>query len=316
MDNIYLLAGNGFMINKNLTKLKASLDIQYEELNVSVFRDMPAVSEVIDACQGVPFMSEKRLVVLKDTSLLAAKSSAEEGKLLSDYLEKLPGSTVLVMCYEGEPDRRRTMYKQTKKLGKVSEFAEPKEPDCVSFVMEEAKRAGAAIKKPEAEMLVGIAGCDYYALENEIAKLSVYSGGRQISSDHIKKCVSRSLEYSSFEIHSLLVQKKTDEAMSLLDDILMEERPEALIGLIAYNFREMFKVRAMLDLSYSAARITEVLKSREFIVRKRINDCKHFNGEDIRKGLKLLGELDYQTKSGKADSQLSLPQTLLRIYKI
>ncbi len=316
MYNLYLLAGNGYMIKKNLDEIKASLNIEYEELNFVVFRDMPAVGEVVDACSSVPFMSEKRLVVLKDTRLLSGKGSKEDGKELADYLERLPETSVLIMCYEGEPDKRRALYKRATKLGKVISNAEPKAPACVSFAMEKAKKAGAVMKKQQAELIVEIAGCDYYVIENEVDKLAVYAKGRQITEEDIKRCVSRTLEYSSFELHRLFIQKRTAEAVSLLNEILSEESPEALVGLLAYNFREMYKVRSMMDIGYSANRIAGVLKSSDFIVSKRMSECRGFTSKEIRKAIGMLSETDYQKKSGRGDSDLMLPRTLFEIYKL
>ena len=316
MDNLYLLTGNGYMIKKNLDEIKASLNIEYEELNLVVFREMPAVSEVIDACSSVPFMSDKRLIVLKDTRLLSGKGSKEEGKKLADYLENLPETSVLVMCYEGGPDKRRTLYKRAAKFGKVISNDDPKAPVCVSFAMDKSKKAGAVLKRQQASLLVEIAGCDYYVIENEVDKLAVYAKGRQITDDDIKQCVSRTLEYSSFELHRLFIEKRTAEAVKLLNEILSEESPEALIGLLAYNFREMYKVRSMMDLGYSANRIAGVLKSRDFIVGKRMKECKGFSSKEIRKAISMLGETDYQKKSGRGDSDLMLPRTLFEIYKL
>ena len=316
MDNLYLLSGNGYMINKNIKMLRDKIGIQLEELNVTAFRDMPAVSELVDVCSNVPLMSDKRLVILKDAQVLSPKAGKEDSKKLAEYLQKLPATSVLIMCYEGDPDRRRALYKYIKKQGTVYEYPEPKDIDCINFTMQYARKNGASIDRQAAALLVGIAGCDYYAVENEMEKLIVYSGGREILKKHIKECASKSLEYNVFEVHSLLAGKKAEEALTLLDEILIDGRPEALIGLIAYNFREMYKVRSMMDLSYPAGKIAQVLNSRDFIIRKRMGECGRFSGEEIREGLRELGELDFSIKSGRSDAVLKLSQTLLKIYKL
>ena len=263
MDNLFLFTGNGYMIDKNLSSLRKKLAIQMEELNVTVFKDMPSVDELIGVCCQVPFMSDKRLVVCKELSLLSPKSSKEEGKKLADFFEQLPDTTVLIMCFMGAPDKRRTLYKQIKKMGSVFDYPEPKADVCIKFAVDEAKRNGTVIKRPSAELLVNTVGCDYYAIENEIAKLAVFTGGKEIKQEHVKQCASKSLEYNVFEMHNLLVGKKANDAFSLLEEILFDGRPEALIGLIAYNLREMYKVRAMMDVSFSESRIAQTLKTRD-----------------------------------------------------
>ena len=208
------------------------------------------------------------------------------------------------------------LYKRSAKLGKVISNPEPKAAVCVNFAIERAKKADALLKKQQAGLLVEIAGCDYYVIENEVDKLAVYAKGRQITDEDIKQCVSRTLEYSSFELHRLFIQKRTAEAVSLLNEILSEESPEALVGLLAYNFREMYKVRSMMDIGYSASRIAGVLKSSDFIVSKRVSECRGFTSKEIRKAISMLSETDYQKKSGRGDSDLMLPRTLFEIYKL
>lgn len=316
MNNIYLFCGDSFLIKKNVKALKASLYIQNEELNVATFRDMPSVDELIGACSQVPFMSDKRLVILSEVSLLAAKSNADEGKLLAQFLPTLPDTTVLVMCFSGSPDKRRVLYKQIVKLGQIKQYADPKPDACAAFAVDEAKKEGAKIGRAVARELVELAGCDYFALSNEVGKLAIYADGGEITSKHIKECVSRTLEVDVFELHNLLVQKKATKAAALLRDIMTDSRPEALIGLIAYNFREMYKIKVMLDLSYSVGKIASVLKSRDFIVKRRAGECKRFSQAELKESLVRLSNLDYAIKSGGEDASLSMHVALVKIYKL
>ncbi len=314
MKNLYMFAGEGYMVRDSLKKLKKALDIPYDMLNVTEYKTMPKVDELIAACAEYPFMADKRLLAVLDCTVLTTAGSAEEAKKLAAYLDKMPESTVLVLCTDAAPDKRRSLYKNVKEIGDIKEFAAPSAAVCASFVVQQAKAQGARMSPGVAEELVALAGCDYYTLENETAKLAVYSNFGEITSAHVNACASRSLEYNVFEIHRLFVQRKADEAQRLLSDILESERPEGLIGLFARKVRDMYKTKSMLDAGFGIDRISAQLKVKSFAAQMLAKECARFSTGQLREGLKLLADIDYGIKSGQMDSDLALSHTLLCVY--
>lgn len=315
-SNIYLFTGDSYMVKKSVKTLKQSLNIQHEQLNLTTFKEMPDADTLIGACAEVPFMADQRVVIVYDSRVLTAKGNAAEGKKIAAFLDKMPDSTVLVFCLADAPDKRRVLYKHIKELGEIKEFADPKPDACIRFVLDCAKQYGASMQKNTAAELVQIVGCDYFALKNEAAKLAIYSDGEKITTEHVKECASRSLEYNVFEIHDLFVKQQAGKAHSLLTDILNDERPEALIGLFARKMRDMYKTRAMLDARFSMDRITGMLKVPGFVAKRLAEECRRFSADDLRQGLKTLADLDYAVKSGIAEAALALPDTLIKIYKL
>ena len=313
MKNIYLFAGEHYMAVRAYQELKQSLDIPYAQINVTEYKTMPAADTLFEACVSVPFMAEKRLVAVRDASVLS-KGSADEAKRIAEFIDRIPDTTVLVLCTDAA-DKRRALYKKIKTAGEVREFAQPRQQECMDFVIEQADKNGARISRAAAAALVEAAGCDYHALENETAKLAVYGGG-QITAADIAVCAARSLEYNVFEIHGLFINRQVTRAYALLDDILSAEAPEALIGLFARKLRDMYKTRSMLDAGYRMERIADMLGVRGFIARRLIGECRDYSQRELRKGLVSLADLDFAIKSGQKDAWLALPETLLRIYKI
>ena len=304
------------MVRRSVDALRRTLDIAFPEVNETVCQRMPKADELIAACASVPMMADKRLVVIAECSVLSGKGGAEEAKKIAAYLDRLPDTTVLVMCTEAAPDKRRALYKRVKASGTVKEFAAPKPDVCVRFAIEHAKTQGAVLPYDAAEALVNIAGSDYYTIENEVGKLVIYSGGRAITKADVAACASRSLEYNVFEIHGLFVNKKAGQARALLADILDGERPEGLIGLFARKLRDMYKVRAMLDAGYRAPAIAKQLKMKPFVVDIQIRECRRFSAEALRNALCRLAELDHAVKSGRADASIALPTVLADIYML
>lgn len=314
--NIYVFAGESYMVRESFARLKASLDIQMEELNVTVFGEMPPADLLIETCAAVPFLSPVRLVAVRDCTALTAAGDKDEAKKIADYLNLLPDTTVLALCVAEAPDKRRTLYKRAAELGTVREFPQANPAGCVSFVVEQAKRQGARIGRAVAQQLVDLVGCDYYALANEAAKLAVYSGGGEITAAHVKACAARSLEYNVFEIHRLFVNRQASEARAMLDDLMEDERPEMLIGLFARKMRDMYKVKMMLDAGFGQGAIAQKLGMKPFAVKMLAKECGRFKQEELRQALMDLADLDYGIKSGQRDPALALPETLARIYAI
>jgi DNA polymerase-3 subunit delta len=314
MKRLYIFSGDKYLVRDSLKKLKDALDIPYETLNVTEYKTSPKTDELMAACAEYPFMAENRLLIVRDCPLLGTAGSAEEAKKLAAYLDKMPDTTVLVLCSEGAPDKRRSLYKRICELGEVREFAAPTAAACTDFVMAEAKAQGAKIAARPAAELVAASGCDYFTLENEIAKLAVYSDFGEITSAHVKACASRSLEYNVFEIHRLFVEKKAGQARDLLADILESESPEGLIGLFARKVRDMYKTKTMLDAGFGEERIADALNAKSFVARMLIKECGRFTAAQLRDGLKQLAELDYGIKSGQRDSELGLSAALVSVY--
>lgn len=314
MKNLYIFAGEGYMVRDSLKKLKSALNIPYETLNVTEYKTVPKVDELIAACAEYPFMAEHRLLAVLDCPWLGASGGAEEAKRLAEYLSKMPDTTVLVLCAEGSPDKRRTLYKRIAELGEVREFAAPTAAACADFVAAQAKAQGARISARAAEELVALSGCDYFTLENETAKLAVYSDFKEITSVHVKECASRSLEYNVFEIHRLFVEKKANQARKLLAEILESESPEGLIGLFARKVRDMYKTKTMLDAGFGEERIASALNMKSFAARMLIKESGRFSAAQLREGLKQLAELDFGIKSGQRDSELALSAVLIGVY--
>lgn len=314
MKNLYIFAGEAYRVRDSVKKLKEALDIPYETLNVTEYKTMPKADELIAACAAYPFMAQTRLIAVTDCTPLTSAGSAEEAKKLAAYLDKMPDTTVLALCTQDAPDKRRALYKRVAELGEVREFAAPTAAACADFVMAQAKAQGARISAKTAGELVARSGCDYFTLENEIAKLAVYCGFGEITSAHVRACASRSLEYNVFEIHRLFVEKKAEQARGLLAEILESERPEGLIGLFARKVRDMYKTRTMLDAGFSSERIAAALGVKGYAAQMLIKECGRFSAAQLRGGLKRLAELDFGIKTGLVDPELGLAATLLGVY--
>ncbi len=314
--NTYIFAGESYMVRESVNNLKGSLSIQYPEMNVTEYKTMPKTDELIEACFSVPFMSDVRFIAAFGCTALGTKGSADDSRKIAEALKKIPDTTVIVLCTEDALDKRRALYTYISKQGTVKEFAAPSIADCVGFVQKKAHEYGASVSTKAASLLIAAVGCDYFALDNETAKLAAYCGYDEITAKHVEECAAKSLEYNVFEIHGLLAGRQTDKAKKLLEDILRTERPEGLIGLIARKIRDMYKVKTMADLKYPASRIAEMTGIKGFVVDILKKESARFTQGDLRDALVRLADLDYGIKSGEADASVALHKTLMTIYKL
>lgn len=328
--NIYIFAGESYMVRESVKSLENSLNITFPEMNITEYKTTPRADELIEACCSVPFMSDMRLVVVNDCALLTSKRGAKDAeskeeepkkddkssKAFVEAIGRIPATTALVLITDGALDKRKAIYSLVSKQGTIKEFPAPGQAECIRFAQDKAKELGASISAKAASLLVEAVGCDYYAIDNEIAKLCVYGSFEEITAKHVAECASKSLEYNVFEIHGLLINKQGNKAKHLLEDILRTERPEGLIGLLARKIRDMYKVKTMADLKYPASRISEATGIKSFVVDILKKECARFTQQDLRDAQVALADLDYGIKSGEADASLALPEALFRIYKL
>ena len=163
INNFYILCGfNENIIKENIKKISQSvIQKNFEDLNYFEF-DGKKVSydDIINACETVPFMSDKKVVVIYRADFFCdkGKSTNKNGdeiyKQLSTYA--VPKHCVLIIYYIFENDREKVSYKVKKfdKKATVVEFTKLKGMLLQKKVKEMFKAKGKEVDKAELSFFV------------------------------------------------------------------------------------------------------------------------------------------------------------------
>ena len=116
---IYLLTGDQDYMIKRYEK--ALIDVflpQNDGINLTrFFGKKTDIKEVLELCDTMPFMSDKRVIVLENTEFFA--HAADE---LADHIPDIPETTVMIFCEE-KIDARLKQTKAVKAHGCIAHFS-------------------------------------------------------------------------------------------------------------------------------------------------------------------------------------------------
>ena len=91
-----------------------------EQLNETVLEN-PPTDALVAAAETLPFLAEKRLVVVRELAALTGRSESDERLL--DYIGKIPDTCVVIFYVQGKVDARKKLAAALKKQGTVVSFA-------------------------------------------------------------------------------------------------------------------------------------------------------------------------------------------------
>ena len=302
LDKLYLFFGEEVYLKELYTKkiLQTIPDDGFEEFNKIIIdgkeSDMFSVSE---ALESFPMMSDKKIVLIENSGIF--KSANQETKdFYSKVFSALAEDTVLIFS-ETEVDKRSALFKAAQKSGSVVEFELLSEADLISFVQREVMGQGKKIQKDVAEYLVNISDSSLSSLKNEILKL-VSNCEDEITKTDVDRLASKSLQIQVFELCDLLMERKTDRVLQMLEDLkTVKESPFKLIYILFGTFDKMLKAKLMEYEGTPYQDIAKELGVPPFIAKKYINGQKGFSQDELILMTVKVAEVDLLIKQGKTD---------------
>ena len=261
---------------------------------------------VDDAAESFPMMSEKKLLVIKDSGIF--KSPNEETKeFWQRRLADIP-DWLLMIFDEKNVDKRSVTYKALAKYGMPVEFKYIKDYELVAWVAREAAKSGKKISKENAGYLVGICDSGLQNLKNELDKLINYCG-EEIYKSYIDKVVSRQLGIVIFELTDAIMAKDNDRAMKILLDLKeKKESPFNILYLLSSAFDKMLQCSLILSEGGRYDEIAAKLKLPPFVARKYIDSSKGFSQEFLIDRICRTADYDLAIKQGEIDDWTALLQ--------
>lgn len=296
---VFLFCGEDTYSQKEKLKFwRAEFEKKYDgDMNVVVFNGKDAkANDIFQACASMPFLSDKRFTIVQD---FFAQAEDEEKAIMADLVEKIPEFCILVFSESTAPDRRISLYKRIKKTGKLMEFPTMGGSKLLGWMQKIVEKKGGSIEKEALIFLSELVTADLYKIENEIAKLVGYAGGRPINKDDIILLMNTQLATNIFKLTDGMGQKNRKAALGALHNLIDNgEELHGILYMIMRQFRIITTIKDLAQQGLSRDQITAKLKVHPFVVSNTMSQVRNFSFEQLKRAYELLIKIDTKLKSG------------------
>jgi DNA polymerase-3 subunit delta len=298
-------------------------------LNTTIF-DGPllTMTELKNACDTIPFMSQRRLVVVHGLlNQLAAtqkdrKSDQDNGgkrflEELADYLPRLPETTRLVIVEPSLLPENHPILRQAKsdRFGYVRAFPPPKDP--IRWARRRAAEKGGELSPQAALALVQAVGDDQRLLDQEIEKLIAYTNGeRPVDSHDVSLLVPYAQEAVIFDAVDALGQRDGVKAAELIHNLLDHGNdPLYLFAMIVRQFRLLIQIKELANEGLDPGSISKTIKLHPFPTRKLYAQARRFNLNQLERVHRHLLESDVAIKTGRLNAIVALDLLIVSLAR-
>lgn len=295
---VYLVYGNEpILISRLLNALKNNvLGGVADDFTYALFWGSSSKGDAIVAeANQVPFLSGKRLIVVKETE----KLNAEDQAALAEYCRN-PSETTTLVFAAASIDKRTKLYKTLIKSAKVIELSTPPEEELRKWIGLRFKKEKKTLSAEALELLVA-GGGSLTQLAQEVEKLLIYSEQeKHIQLEDVVRLTAGSKIKSVFDLWDAVASRKRNQAFQILRELQQERLtlPE-LIGLLRWQLSKLFQGEELMESGLlSKKEISSSLKIPFFVADKFIMQVRQFSKKRIWASYEAILKADEEVKTG------------------
>jgi DNA polymerase-3 subunit delta len=317
-----LIGEDDFSIRQSLEEIKASIGERTALAANTTILDGQQVTldRLRGVCETVPFLAEKRLVVVEGLlgrfesgSRSGRKRKAprtnqqDEYKSIADYLSRIPDFTELVLV-DGRIGSNNPLLSELSAVVPVRSFPLLKEAKLRQWIERRVIETGGSISPRAVDLLVRFVGSDLWIMANEVDKLVLFVGGRRIEEEDVRVEVSYAQEANVFALVDAILEFRVGIAQELLQQLLKHgAAPAFLLVMLSRQVQLMFRVRELRSQGRSRNDIQNKLGlTSDFVLRKVWEQVDKYSPARLREVYHQLLEADLSIKTGKYDGELAL----------
>jgi len=246
--------------------------------------------------ETIPFLSEKRLIIIKDFLDLA---KAEKQKQVAAAIENTPDFCILIFHENEIPDKTNPIYKKIAKIGTLQEFKSLSPNEITKWITDKAKKENIKISFATANYLSQQCGPELWTISNELEKLTLFADNKEITREMIDNLCIASLSSSIFKLTDEVAQKNAKASLKTFA-ILKESGEELtrIFFMLARHFRILTQVQELVSKGERAPEITKKLKQHPFVIQKTSIQAKNFDQKKLIQIYEEMLEIDKKVKTG------------------
>ena len=282
---------------------------EYRDLNLKVtFGWETDLGSVIEFLQTLPFLGDRRLLVLREVQKL------EDYKELVSYLkDPNPASTLLMTS--SELKRSDAGYRSLSAQCEARELKRPHGKALTGWVRNQFKARGKEIDTGLCELLVQISGENLGLLATEIEKIVLGSGGNSsIEKADLDVSVPGGVEVI-FNFLDALGDGDLSQALSSLKSLFENDnKAEYIIHMMAWHYRQLIRGKDLVRTGLSPGEAAVKMGKRFPAIKEKFTrHMRRVKDDDLVRAMNLLATGDLELKRGSLPEVTVLDRVVLEL---
>ncbi|WP_249871042.1 DNA polymerase III subunit delta [Oceanobacillus saliphilus] len=313
LDQVYLAYGSESFFLQTIKKELMKRVLEGDEDNLSVYDlEETPVQEVVADAETYPFFGERKLIIATNPGFLKAKPDKlpfeHDTASLERYLQAPADYSILVFIAAYEKiDERKKISKILKKHATVAVCNAVKDQDLKQWINTLANQHRITIDQDAYEILETELSSNLHLLESELNKLALYVGDNGvITRDIAERLISHTSNSSSLRLVDAVIDRDLHKAISVFKDLeKLKEEPIAMIGLLAFQFRTILRVKLLKQKGYSQFQMQKAIGSHPYVIKIALSREKKFTIHKLEDIISKLTDADAVMKQGKMEKNLA-----------
>lgn len=302
---ITLTGSNEFALRQRLNSLIKAFVSEYGELALERIDAEEADAQVIiDTLQSLPFLSVKKMVVVRGTG--ANKAAAEK----IEQIIAAAGDDVELIFHEPKIDRRTAFFKVLKTKTKLENFSELDGRALAKWLIEEAENQGGHLSHSDANYLIERLGSDQFLLFNELTKLVIYDP--KITRKNIELLTEPTYQSKIFDLLDAAFSGDKEKALKLYEDQRAQKvEPPAIAAMLAWQLQLLTIVKY--GDGRTAEQIAKDLNMSSYPISKASRLAAKLNQAKLKELINEAFDIDLKSKTGSIDLDEALKTYIVTI---
>jgi DNA polymerase-3 subunit delta len=261
-----------------------NLDILYPD-------DVPA-AEVINRARLVPFLSPRRLIIVRRTG----QYSKADRELFLSYMDNPPGSTCIIWVW-GAADAKDPFFIRCRESGRAVNFKKLTEGQALGWMHKRAEELGIRIDREAAGILYQMVGSSLGDLYSELEKISARFPQSRIGVDQIKDSATFSRLFTVFDLVEYVFHKDALHALETLHRLFETQGrdPAAILGILGMVARQIRLICRARDTRRAAERLKPL---PHYVIEKCIAQGKLWEDKELGTALSRIYDADGLIRTG------------------
>lgn len=323
INPIYIITGEEtYLLDKALERIIQTF-MTVDQRTINLFNIDGKISGVEDlkaSCETLPFMSQRRITVLRSPEYLVEKET--EAAELLEYIKTLGDHQLLVINDRENKIKKNTkLFRYLSKIGSSVLFQRIKGRELSEWIISQLKNNGKDISYSNLNYFIQQSSyssrninINLYDLENEIKKLCNFSTEKTINKTTLDMVLVKPLDKNIFDFLDAVGRKDPDGAMGVFNEIYqMNEPVPKILFMISRQFRLLLGYIVYKNKGYNTAEIQDKLKIKPYEFSKISAQGNQTNPKRIRAILEDVLETDKRLKTISTDQRLEMEMLIIRL---